>query len=838
MSKELVKKSDYRTQTSFGDKKNQYRPIAEQSKPTAGGDKKDLPVVDNTQMAQAHEIAKSRGSGEGSAQYLYKRLQLAQSIGESQAAGKKGKAGHKLLDSHYKNMARIFDTNTYNAMYGLQDNSEEDPKMKFEKKKPHKMQKGDHVCTNDNYIGELQSSQIQGPKTMMVFQDRTFYADSFSNDFSIMTQDESPVASTSAQGPATFKEDLGNPKKLEDYERENAKKKGFTDVTQMQGNLELHDDDIGTQKGSLNTGKTAPTSIGNRPDGKFSTDSAATNNFSRKGLSGGHNNMQHYSPAGPGQTSNEGFQKFAAQHTKGMAEGSLVKFENKQHGTTFHGMVTKDGGLSPLQSQKGHTKTSEVISHYKNVFSGPNATKSTHEGKDSFAGTLITSIHKSQTDKSLAKPGQGNIDKSMNLDKLTARGHETSNNFLRDPKNRHKTEELAHHTRIVGTDKTESSASRFDKIYGEKKSVTPNTYYSPTGQAPDLIKKTTRAHTQTESKGPSGETVKGREFPTSSEVVGGFKPKPSKEKSNYEKGLNKPAGDLASKQQNNLTSFKRNTETKGAGKDSAQGAMNLQKDLGSIAHHTLRIDVLDKNNKKTGMAVSGPMEHFKDVTMQAHDKATKAGHSLKNAVFRTYGPSGSSGDEGGSIRKEANARYQKTLSNNGQGAKDRMKAYDRGTSKTDSRITGLPMRFTRKDGGRISNVTPEGEPGKKWQPKAHGLGGMTAKSDDRAHDAIPKASGSGAFLTTGIKDLGHQDVNKINHISGAWGGDNSNIDAKHSTLEPDKQMAAKQYFKEKQTKPEITDKEFKAQNSSKKPGKLPDAITKMQLGKYTNRTIK
>lgn len=197
MSKELVKSKQYGP-VSMGGYGKPYRPKSEASKADHG----ENPVVDSTAMEQAKEISRSRGMGEGAARYQYKRLQLAQKMGESMAAGKNSRAGHKMLDRHYENLARVFNVNTYRAMYGLQDNGDDNMNVKFEKRVPHKMEKGDVVCTNDNVIGELQDSYIMGDQTRLVFQDRAFMADSFSNDFSIILQDwgNSPAREKGTEG--------------------------------------------------------------------------------------------------------------------------------------------------------------------------------------------------------------------------------------------------------------------------------------------------------------------------------------------------------------------------------------------------------------------------------------------------------------------------------------------------------------------------------------------------------------------------------------------------------------------------------------------------------------
>lgn len=181
MSKELVKTKQYGP-ISMGGYDKAYRPKPEPSNP----DKKEMPKIDETAMEQAKEISRSRGMGEGAARYQYKRLQLQQTMAEAKTAGSNGRAGQKMLNKHYENLARVFNVDTFRSMYGLQDNGDDEMKPKFEKRLPHKMKKGDIVCTNDNVMGVLEDAQIMGPNTRMVFQDRSVMADSFSHEFSVM----------------------------------------------------------------------------------------------------------------------------------------------------------------------------------------------------------------------------------------------------------------------------------------------------------------------------------------------------------------------------------------------------------------------------------------------------------------------------------------------------------------------------------------------------------------------------------------------------------------------------------------------------------------------------
>jgi len=209
--------------TSFRGIRHAFRPTAGPSKPKGRGPlnpttshtQPDNIARDDALLAQAKQIAVGRGLSKdsGYVNYMYRRMKFKEGLAINKSASG---GGNKALASFYGNMSRTFDTKGYNRMYGLyQDDGGET--MSNEKVMPKDFMAGDFVIHSvAGEIGVLQDVEHYGNDVKLIFQDRSFrVAGDASGWFAKLTEiaegtgaPATPVAASSAQGPALFKEDV------------------------------------------------------------------------------------------------------------------------------------------------------------------------------------------------------------------------------------------------------------------------------------------------------------------------------------------------------------------------------------------------------------------------------------------------------------------------------------------------------------------------------------------------------------------------------------------------------------------------------------------------------
>jgi hypothetical protein len=167
----------------------------------------DTQIQDQAIMSLAKEIATQKGLGEdqGYINHITRHLQYKQSKLINRRDPKK-------LSDFYKNdFGRAFDTKMYNKIYGLyQDGAE------MKQARAMDLKTGDNVYNNfSGDMGILQDCQRRGDMMRLVFQDdRIIMADALEGGWGIYL-DNAPVAASSAQGPALFREQVEGEKNTE-----------------------------------------------------------------------------------------------------------------------------------------------------------------------------------------------------------------------------------------------------------------------------------------------------------------------------------------------------------------------------------------------------------------------------------------------------------------------------------------------------------------------------------------------------------------------------------------------------------------------------------------------
>ena len=844
MSNELVKSKQYNQPKDMGGNNKVYRPTGTPSKP---GDKKDLPAVDNTTMAQAHEIAKARGSGEGSAQYLYKRLQLEQSIGNAQAATGQG---NKKLDNHFKNLARVFTTGTYNAMYGLQDGSE--VPVKFEKKQPHKMEKNDIVCTNDNVVGVLQSSQIRGSDTLLVFQDRSFMAPSFSYDFSVMMDAESPVASSSAQGPEMFKEQVEDKIEYENAVREQAKKKGMKDVTQVQGRVELQDEydgekgpkitnnsqvySRGTQGPPLGTpakrtGASTRTGAGSNWKSGLNDRAAAGNQVTGKNTKPGqtagaipdkhaHNSLKFTLGAPAGTTPGEhlkGALKNYANKNK-LSPGTMMRVEHK--GQTYHGEV-KEGGL--IKDMKAAGKRPGASgAYYKQSFKDTNTISNTYENKGhSLHGAQIHTLHKDNTDKTKnVNTKNATFANKEQAGKEYTTSKETSKfkpNMMPPSESKApatsgaKAEFWAHQKADVQKSHDTVDTLRAKKnLSGNEQSEMKrhlgridnyNTFKAEHGakQSPSGKDVT---HVDVKSKTPSlmkrveGRGGTGQEIPTGTH----------EKKFDAMEGVHKSGSGVGPRIERSGSKKQTARQSNAAGKESTQRGFDVIKDFHTIhkSGGTVGASMHDKTKTSEGMEFKGHSGEVYNTVQEAKKYATKHGHDVSKINFDI------GGNLSGRVKKgDKTDAYSKKIS----GGVDGKRQYTDKEKKTHMGAKSFSSPTKNQKVGSVDPTRTDSGPSEEHEWKqtktSHGFSSKYAGSQ-----GSPKSRGTGAGASLhGLKNFGHATAEDYVNHNTPLGGSNENTDQKLARHSGQEISATKQKMAKK-NKSVKTDKQI-AEDKSK-----------------------
>jgi hypothetical protein len=167
----------------------------------------DTQVHDQAITDQAKEIARQKGLAEerGYVSYIARHLQYKQTKLVNRGDPK------KLKEFYSKDMGRAFDTKMYNKIYGLyQDGAE------MKQARAMDLKVGDNVYNNfSGDMGILQDCQRRGDMMRLVFQDdRIIMADALEGGWGIYL-DNAPVAASSAQGPALFREQVEGEKNTE-----------------------------------------------------------------------------------------------------------------------------------------------------------------------------------------------------------------------------------------------------------------------------------------------------------------------------------------------------------------------------------------------------------------------------------------------------------------------------------------------------------------------------------------------------------------------------------------------------------------------------------------------
>ena len=186
--------------------KTSFRPTSKESKPI----KEHVGSIDSTMKSTARNIARQRGQDNPLAgEYIYRRMEQRERIAMNKSAlGKDKKALH---DFYKHRMGGVYTQKDYSHIYGIyQDGGE---KM-YEEKRPMDMQPGDLVYNNlMGEIGILQDNQDRGREAFLIFQDRSFKVEKDAHGWStkkeILQEGDGPVAASSAQGPALFREQIG-----------------------------------------------------------------------------------------------------------------------------------------------------------------------------------------------------------------------------------------------------------------------------------------------------------------------------------------------------------------------------------------------------------------------------------------------------------------------------------------------------------------------------------------------------------------------------------------------------------------------------------------------------
>ncbi|MCX6822351.1 MAG: hypothetical protein NTW30_06260, partial [Candidatus Aenigmarchaeota archaeon] len=192
-------------------KKGAFRPTANQH---------DAVRSDASMMALAQNIAVGRGEDEQlSKEYIARRMEQRERININKVvAGNKG-TGKKLSNFYQHQMGGVYNTKQLATMYGIyQDDGEQ--KM-FETIRPMNLQKGDIVYSNTmGEIGVLQDNLDRGNECILVFQDRSIRIEKSAHGLSrknfaddAVQSETGPIAASSAQGPALFKEQVESPQK-------------------------------------------------------------------------------------------------------------------------------------------------------------------------------------------------------------------------------------------------------------------------------------------------------------------------------------------------------------------------------------------------------------------------------------------------------------------------------------------------------------------------------------------------------------------------------------------------------------------------------------------------
>ena len=182
-----------------------FRPIANEH---------DAVRTDSSMMSVAGGIAIGRGEDDQlSKEYIYRRMEQKQRMNINKFSDSH-QSKNKLMNFYQKQMGGVYDAKQLSKMYGIYQDGE--AKM-FETTRPMNMQKGDLVYNNlIGEIGILQENQNRGEDCILVFQDRSIRVKKDTHGWSkklITTDDAAPVAASSAQGPAMFKEQVEGPQK-------------------------------------------------------------------------------------------------------------------------------------------------------------------------------------------------------------------------------------------------------------------------------------------------------------------------------------------------------------------------------------------------------------------------------------------------------------------------------------------------------------------------------------------------------------------------------------------------------------------------------------------------
>jgi len=770
MSKELVKSKQYGA-VSMGGYGKPYRPKSEASK----SDSRDLPAVDDTAMQQAKEISKSRGMGEGAARYQYKRLQLAQSMAESASAGKNAKAGHKMLDSHYKNLARVFNVNTFKAMYGLQDNGDDNMKVKFEKRMPHKMSKGDIVCLNDNIIGELQDSVIMGPNTRMVFQDRSFMAESFSNDFSVML--EEAVAASSAQGPATFKED----------------------IEELQDNWERSNSNMlsGTNK--------------NTSDNKMRGSNVSFTGSNKEGFDNknpfGPNNM---SVNNPGKTPSVEFSRFSRgimdKHKLG--EGSMVKFENKKQGTSFYGGVSSKGNLRPLAMPKDKSTNGDYKFHHDTRFKeGAVSTHNFDQPGHPMHGTKYTIANSKNTAKSISTENRKGSINHPDIHEAMMNNYNKSIEHVTKPGV--KTDTRAYGTHMENINNYRGFSEKFGN--GKKLGGPLTTISSPTTRphddniknistTMDYVKESknvvaspnklgkTESNPLTkrimEAHSPKNTSNK---YPSSGAI--GSNDKTYKAKLNTAKGVSPPGDSREARGQRSVNNFMKKTEGEGVGRTDKASAINAHEGKGSLHGSTMSLNVHDKNGNFKNKFV-GSHDNFHNTVMNANKYAEEKGYSLSNSTIEASGKLGSN-----TSNKGNDPRYDNSLSM-GNHAKSKVEVKRKQfTNKGNANTYKVPMgdHLTNSKGKETSRPVDTA----KFGPSSRRPGSLTDYSKGgTSNSTVIWGNGLGHDTVKSVRNQNSY-VNSTNAKQEMTVKSGSNISSAKKTLDTKRNLPTDKEFRNK-----------------------------------------
>ena len=184
-------------------RKSAFRPTANEH---------DSAKPDSTMKNIASIISSGRGQENSmSDEYIYRRMEQKQRILINKSVGKGGMLGkksrNKLMNFYGNQMGGVYNAEQYAHLYGIYQDGEQ----KMYNIKPKDYEKGNVVINNNiGKIGILQDKHDRGDKCVLVFQDRSFTVDKMEHGWSVQLQEDSeePIAASSAQGQALFKEQV------------------------------------------------------------------------------------------------------------------------------------------------------------------------------------------------------------------------------------------------------------------------------------------------------------------------------------------------------------------------------------------------------------------------------------------------------------------------------------------------------------------------------------------------------------------------------------------------------------------------------------------------------